>query len=133
MAPAIGAVGLGFKGSATRAMTGAARDPLILLGLVRRFKADSRLGVLREQSGMAEFAVVLCTLQMSGMIEYDITVFGRQHELRRRLFVLRKQRGHSQYGNEESTTEQFLHTSVRQKRRDRSMVLKVVSRFRAML
>lgn len=133
MALAIGAVGLRFKGSATGAMAGAARGHLVLLGFVRGLKANSRLGVLRKQRGMAEFAVVLCTFEMSGVIEYDIPVLGWQHKLRRRLFGLREQPDHSEYGNEESTSEQFLHISVRQKRRDRSTVLNVASRSRAML
>jgi hypothetical protein len=71
------------------AVARAAGGHLVLLVFVRRPKPKSSFGVLRKQSRVAGFAVVLFALQMRGVVEYDIPVFRRQHQLRWRLFGLR--------------------------------------------
>lgn len=115
MALAVGAVSLRLKGISAGTMAGTAGSHLVLRNFVRWLKADSRFGVLGEQSRVAHLAIVFFAFEMSGVVEDNISVLGGQNQLQRRLVVLREQRAQSDHGNKKKTSGCFLHTHTRVK------------------
>jgi len=112
---AVGAVRLRLEGASAGTMAGTAGSHLVLLDFVRWLKADSRFGVLREKSRVARLAIVLFVFDMSGVVEDNISVLGWQHQLHRRLLVLREQRGQGDHGNVQKTRNPVMHMHTRVK------------------